>query len=340
MTTHRRRTAAVAPAAGYSRPPSVAPDGLRVTVQTEDGKTRRFDFSAIEAPPGVVRSLAAAFAEKSGPAGTWNQMSTVQNGWEAVKRFLLFIAREHPSVTEVKDVTKDVWLAWCTKTASPGGRNTPAARMRSLLGEVNDLPAETRMVLRGTVEKNHMSRTTDAYQSGEVRRIVRAARRVLRAAEARIAANREALDVYLAGLERPDTVRVRLVGEEWSVGKVLDHLSRTGRTPSFKGVPARRSAPLREALGVGPSPRPYRTALFPTLHEVYAAMILLADAEALNLSVMARIRLSGITNQPGPKPGQPIYQVDVDKPRRGAARYDDGPITFAGRSATRRVELT
>ena len=109
------------------------------------------------------------------------------------------------------------------------------------------------------------------------------------------------LTCYRAGMEPVDCVRVRFSDREWSHGEVLDHLSRTGRMPdSFKrGIPRKRTAPLREALGIGEEGRWYRPALFPTVHEVYAAMILLVDAKGLNLSVMARLKVSDIARSTG-----------------------------------------
>ena len=79
MTSVQKRTAAVAPADSYRRPRLVDPDGLRVTVTTEDGDTRVFDFSDLDAPPGLVGLLVAAFADVSGPAGTWRQMTTIHS---------------------------------------------------------------------------------------------------------------------------------------------------------------------------------------------------------------------------------------------------------------------
>ena len=177
MTARQRRTAAVAPAAGYSRPQPVDPDGLRVTVLARDGKTKVFDFSAIEAPAGVVKPLVAVFAKVSGPTGTWEQMSTVQAGWQTLKRFLLFLAKDYPQVTEVKHLTRDVWLAWCAATETARGDNSAASMTRRLLGEVSGLPAESQMALRGTVQKVG-ERQTDAYTRDEVARIVKEARRV------------------------------------------------------------------------------------------------------------------------------------------------------------------
>ena len=70
-----------------SRPRLVSPDGLRVSVTTEGGDTREFDFSGIDAPPGLMGPLVAAFAEVSGPAGTWRQMASVDAGWKDATSF-------------------------------------------------------------------------------------------------------------------------------------------------------------------------------------------------------------------------------------------------------------
>ena len=331
MTSAQKRTAAVTPAGGYSRPRLVSPDGASVSVRTEDGDARVFDFSSVDASPGLSGPLVAAFARASGPDGAWRQMATVHSGWKTLRRFLVFVNKEHPDVTTITGVTAQVWRNWRASTDSASGLNGSSTVLRTLLREVEGLPAGTRMALNGLIEAN-VERQMVAYKRDEIARIVMAARRVFRGAEARISVNREALDRYRDGTEPADCVRVRFRDREWSHGEVLDHLSRTGRMPdSFKGVPRERTAALREALGLGEEGWSYRVSLFPAAHEVYAAMILLVHAKGLNLSVMARIKASDIRRLPGFKPGRWIYQVDVDKPRRGSDRYSS--ITFAGRAA-------
>ena len=331
MTSAQKRTAAVAPEAGYSRPRLVEPDGLSVSVRTEDGDTRMFDFSSVDAPPELVGPLMAAFAGASGPTGTWRQMATVQGGWKALRRFLVFVGEEHPDVTTITGLTADVWTSWRVSTDTASGWNGSSVRLRTLLREVDGLPAGTRMALNGRVEGN-VERQEVAYTRDEMARIVMEARRVFRAAEARIGANGEALDCYRAGMEPEDCVRVRFRDREWSHGEVLEHLSRTGRMPdSFKGVPRERTAALRKALGIGEEDWSYRVSLFPAVYEIYAAMILLVYAKGLNLSVMARLKVSDIRRLPGLRPGRWIYQVDVDKPRRGSD--SDSSITFSGPAA-------
>ena len=331
MKSTQKRTAAVAPEGGYSRPRMVNADGLSVSVRTEDGDTKVFDFRSAGASPDLMRPLVAAFAKVSGPAGTWRQMATVHTGWKALRRFLVFVGKEYPKVTTITGLTDDVWKHWRSNTDTAAGWNSSSMVLRTLLRNTEGLPGRTRMALNGRIEQD-VGRQMVAYRRDEMARIVKAAWRVFRAAEARIGANVEALERYRAGMEPADCVRVRLRDREWSHGEVLDHLSRTGRMPdSFRGVPRKRTAPLREALGIGEEERRYRVSLFPSVHDVYAAMILLVDAKGLNLSVMARLKVSDIGPLPGPKPGRWIYRVDIDKPRRGSGRYSS--ITFSGRAA-------
>ena len=215
----------------------------------------------------------------SGPTGTWRQLATVHTGWKALRRFLVFVGEEHPNVTTITDVTADVWKSWRENTDTASGLNGSSMKLRTLLREADGLPARTRMALNGRIEGT-IERQMVAYKRGEMARIVRAARGVFRAAETRISANKEALDRYRAGMEPEDCVRVRFTDRVWSHGEVLDHLSLTGRMPDpFYGVPRERSGALREALGIGEEGQWYRISLFPAVHEVYAAMILLVPRE-------------------------------------------------------------
>ena len=331
MKPTQKRTAAVAPESGYSRPRMVDAEGLSVSVRTEDGDTKLFDCRSVGAPPDLAGPLVAVFAKVSGPAGTWRQMATVHEGWKALRRFLRFVGKEYPHVTTITGLTDDVWKHWRSNTDTASGMNTQSSMVRTLLRNTEGLPGRTRMALNSRIKQN-VGRQMVAYKRDEMTRIVKAAWRVFRAAETRIGASVEALDRYRAGMEPADCVRVRFRDRKWSHGEVLDHLSRTGRMPdSFEGVPRERTGPLREALGIGEEGRSYRVSLFPAMHEVYAAMILLVFAKGLSLSVMARLKVSDIGRLPGPRPGRWIYQVDVDKPRRGSDRYSS--ITFSGRAA-------
>lgn len=331
MKSTQRQTAAVAPDGGYSRPRMVGDDGLSVSVRTEDGDTKVFDFRLAGVPPDLARPLVAAFAKVSGSAGTWRQMATVYTGWKHLRRFLVFVGEEHPNVTTIGGLTEDVWKDWRANTDTVAGWNGTSMMVRMLLRNTEGLPARTRMAMNGRIEQN-VGRQMVAYRRDEMARIVKAAWRVFRATEARIGASVLALDRYRAGMESADCVRVGFRDRVWSHGEVLDHLSRTGRMPdSFKGVPRERTGPLREALGIGEDGLSYRVSLFPSAHEMYAAMILLVFAKGLNLSEMARLKVSDIRCLPGPRPGRWIYTVDVDKPRRGSGRYSS--ITFSGRAA-------
>ena len=123
MKATQKRTAAVWPEGGYSRPRMVDAEGLSVSVRTEDGDTKVFDFRSAGAPPDLMGSLVAAFAKVSGPAGTWRQMATVYTGWKVLRRFLVFVGEEYPNVTTNTGLTEDVWKHWRSNTDTASGWN-------------------------------------------------------------------------------------------------------------------------------------------------------------------------------------------------------------------------
>ena len=343
MSSRTKRTAAVNPAAGYRSPRSVTPCGLVATVTTEDGKTRVFDFSDLDVPPDLLRALVAAFAKASGPGGQWRSMESVKNGAKVLKRFARYLAAEHPDVTTTTVLMPDVWAAWRAHVESTSRYAGAVWTSCTLLRHAEGLPRTTWLALNDRFPQPAPDeREMVSYSRNEFARIWRAARRVFAAALARIRANLEILDRYRAGDEPEDCWRVRFRGEKLSLGDILDCLSRTGKMPSSsKGVPRARTRALRQAIGIGEAGQHYRVALFPSVVEIYAAMIMLVCERALNLSVIDNLKVGDATRVPGPRAGHSIYQLDMEKPRRGADSYS--PITLSGRGARawdRTVALT
>ena len=343
MSSRTKRTAAVAPAAGYSRPRSVMPCGLVATVTTEDGKTKSFDFSGLDAPPDLLRVLVAAFARASDPGGQWRSMETVKGGAKVLKRFARYLAAEHPDVTTITALMPDVWAAWRAHVESTSQYASVVWTSCTLLRHAEGLPPTTRMALNDRFpEPAPDEREMVSYSRNEFARIWRAARRVFAAALARIRANLGILDRYRAGDEPEDCWRARFRGEELSLGDILASLSVTGNLPhSCKGVPRKRSRALRQALGIGVACGYCRVSLFPDVIEIYAAMIMLVCERALNLSVIDNLKVGDATRVPGPRAGHWIYQLDLEKARRGDDSYS--PITLTGRGARaweRTVALT
>ena len=333
MSSRTKRTAAVAPAAGYSRPRSVMPCGLVATVTTEDGKIKSFDFSGLDAPPDLLRTLVAAFARASGPAGRWRSMETVKGGAKVLKQFARYLAAEHPDVTTITALMPDVWAAWRAHVESRSRYAGAVWTSCTLLRHAEELPPSTRMALNDRFpDPGPDEREMVSYSRNEFGRIWRAARRVFAAALARIRANMEMLDRYLAGDEPEDCWRARFRGEELSLGDILASLSVTGNLPpSARGMGSKRNRALRQALGISEASGYCRVALFPDVIEIYAAMIMIVCERALNLSVIADLKVGDATRVPGPRAGHWIYQLDLEKPRRGDDSYS--PITLTGRGA-------
>ena len=343
MSSRTKRTAAVFPAAGYRSSRAVTPCGLAVTVTSEDGKTKVFDFSGLDAPPDLLRVLAAAFARASGAGGPWRSMGTVKGGAKTLRRFARYLAAEHPDVTTIAALMPNVWAAWRAHVESTSKYADPVWTSCTLLRNAEGLPGATRLALNDRFpDPAPDEREMVSYSRNEFGRIWKEARRVFASALARIQANLDILARYRAGEEPADCLRVQLRGEELSLGEILDCLSRTGKMPpSLKGIARKRTRALRQAIGIGEAGRHYRVALFPSVVEVYAAMIALVCERALNLSTMANLKVSDATRVPGPRPGRWIYQLDLEKPRRGHDSHS--PITLTGREARlweRTVALT
>jgi hypothetical protein len=71
VTSRRHHRRAALPGAGYTRPSSLDPTGLIVTVFGESGGVEgTFDFTRLPGSIELRRAFAAALDRRSGPAGT------------------------------------------------------------------------------------------------------------------------------------------------------------------------------------------------------------------------------------------------------------------------------
>ena len=319
MRSRRKRTAAVAPSGRIERTDGVAQDGLTVEVRVEDG-TKTFECSDVPASD-LLFTLIAAFARRTSLAGSWRRLATARAGWGDLTRLAKYLAAAHPGVTSIDRFTPEVWWAWRTHVESGARRPSSITMTRTLLKGAQGLPADTRRALNAIIRDE--PREQHSHSRSEFLRILRAAWRVFRIARARIAENERRLAQYRAGEEPEDSLRVRIRGREWTIGEILDHISRTGEMPP--GLSSKSRGALRAALGVGKRRLP--TALFPTLHENCTAMIIFACLQGYNSSVMANLRLSDAEvfwNQ-----GQPHVRLHLYKARSKKDRTE----TLTGRAA-------
>ena len=311
-------------------------------MRSDDGETKTFNFRGLmKSPTPLLFTLVAAFARRCGPLGEWRRIASAENGDTVLRRFVRYLAKMAPDVTTIDSVTPEIWYAWRGMLEAGSKYPSQVVASRKLLLEADGLLPDTRVAMMGRIPRAP-KRKTVSYSRGEFARIWKAARRVFRVARRRIAANEELLWRYRDGTEPEDCLRFRLDGEEWTPGRILDYLSRTGRMPpAYKRLTGEQGRALRDALGISASSRHYRHALFPAPHEIYAVMILLTCERAFNVSTLANFRVSEADIKAAREPRRGPVRTETDKPRRGARRYSG--LTLVGREATlwdRVVNLT
>lgn len=328
MTPPRNHTAAVLPPAGYRRPPLLGADGLTVDVVGERGEALgRFNFSDTDAPLELTEALVGGFARLAGPGGEWGSVATVRNAASVLRRFAREVSAANPEVTTIGDVTPEVWWAWRSVVESNNRWPAQINQCRTLLRNTEGLPRTTQRAINASAPKPK-KRTYDAYSKDEFRQIRSAARRTVAAATKRIVTNVEVLAQYRSGENQGEPELIRTRSRTWTRGEILDHLSLTGKAPDL-GSPS--GATSRQArVGLGVAGRYIKEALFLTTAEVYALMILFVCEHGYNASVLGSMTVGG-GRADNLDSDDPVYLVDLDKPRRGSgARFFTNAFTGTG----------
>ena len=340
MTVPLKRTAAVLPPAGYHRPERVGVGGLSVAVVGESGEDfGTYDFADVKAPVELTRALVDGFVRASGPGGQWRSRHTVRKAAQVLRRFATEAAAANPKVATIADVSPEVWWGW-RRAVNDGGAGWPGQinLARTLLRDVRGLPKLTRQAMKDRAPKPR--RSYDAYSRGEFKRIRAAAWRVVDAARSRIEANLEILERHRAGETPAVPALVRTRRGTCTTGELLEDLSRNGKAPCYRGIPGEATRQIRAAVGVAED-RPIKEALFLTATEVYALRILFVCEWGYNGSVLDSLTVSG-GRADDRDADEPVYLVELDKPRRGGgARFFSN--VFTGERAAlweRAVSLT
>ena len=274
----RAHTAAALPAGRIETPSSLSPDGLTVTFTEEGGeRSRVFTFTDVEAPPGLVRPFVAAFAQVTGLGGSYRRMSSAEALATIVRRFAREIAAAYPGLTSIEEVDPGVWLWWYRTHQARTRSSDIVYPLRTLLRTTVGVRPSTLRALNRPVPQHHPLRVS--YSRSEVARILGAARRVETATRSRLSHNATALAAFRRGDEPGDGM---LFGRKpRSMGAILDHLDTHGCMPSdYDPIPRTESILLRQALRVGDSH--FITALYPTLADVHALMIMFTYLTGLN----------------------------------------------------------
>ncbi len=246
------------PAEGYDPPnPSrELPDGrLLVAFHGDDGRRRVFDISALPLP-GWHEVLAAAVAQRTGPAGGLRTFAAATTGWGVVTRLVKFLGSLPQPPTSPGQLTAGHLDAFYQHRA----RTTPATALRDL-GETRLLLTRTclrDMVGIGVLDHiqrrlpaprdpapacadSGVKRLTTGYSDGELARLLAALRADAAGIRDRIRSGEDLLRRYRAdpsALTEPERGR----------GRLLDHMATTGQVPTPPGTPANPINPQRHEL--------------------------------------------------------------------------------------------
>jgi hypothetical protein len=268
---------AALPPAGYRRPGNLSPDGMIVTVISEDGEQLgQVDFRAAAGPQEVRRELTAAFARLCSSTGTWNRHATCDKHGKLLKRFLAFLGELDAPPARIAEITPGMWSQWLMSGQSwgHGGRSM----LRRVLVETGALPAATRQAVDTRMRAPKHSRTVEAYTLAEFKLIRATARRTTAQIEKRIAAGTALLRRYRVGEFEPGSEQSRL-------GALLEQIMSSGNVDRYADGQLREHVKdvCRSVVG---GYRGVMKMLFPSGTEIGALATLLICEEGWNLSVL------------------------------------------------------
>jgi hypothetical protein len=199
MSGGRGRRKAALPGAEYTRPPSLDPSGLVVTVFAEGGEVDGvLDFARLPGSLPLRRSLAAAFDKRSGPGGTWRSGATARAVYYAAKDFLTHVEHLTQPPQSIVDITPGVLASWWMSLPGTNHGASKRGRLRQLLLSVPRLPPATVTALGRRIASRSVP-TVASYSIEDFDAIRAAAARTFGAALSRIRRNRDHLRRWRAG---------------------------------------------------------------------------------------------------------------------------------------------
>lgn len=329
---------ATLPESIYSRPDMLDQSGLNVTVFGEDGRDfGAFSFEEISAPEQVVKSLVLGFVKATGSEGRWRSKSSVKLAAATVRNFAKAIAESNPSLSNISDLSPEMWWAWRTEVQKRARWPGQINMARALLYDVDGLQETTIKALKQRTRKPK-SREYAAYSEPEFRRIRSAAWRIVRKAKSRIKANVEYLERFILGLELKDAeYHLPIHKKLWTKGMLLDHIDKTGMFPNSK-VPNYYFKEFQALLGVTEE-GPISQALFATTFEIYSLFILFVCERGYNSSVLSEMKVNALRADALDGESS-VHVVSLDKPRRGPdSRYFTNSLSGASAKLWEIAEL-
>jgi hypothetical protein len=308
-----RGTRAALPEGPYERPPAVGAD-LVVRAVGEDGQDNgTYDFASLPGDRALWEPLAQAFGARTGSGGAWRRKATARNGWLAVRRFVRWMVREYPEVSDLGSLTKAMWDQFLL-SMSPAVRNSHGRALRGLLLDTSVLSAKTSRAVKRPIPV-YVAAVQRSLSEAEMQVVQRRALKTLIVAERRIRKGWGLVEGYLRG-----SLTAGSKEERW--GRLLVHVVENHDVPRYRGT-TMPTKDVQRLLGGTANSMLAFARLYLTAEEAAAAAIGFAFHEGLNKSVLFGLQRSDVT-RPDAQDGseQRIFRVAMDKPRRGDQRFD------------------
>jgi hypothetical protein len=285
----------------------VTPNTCTVLFTEEKGRrSRLYDFTKLPVAGDVQRWMARCFARATGPRGGAKRLNTANSYYRLFAHLARVLASAQRPPATAGQITP-AHIAAFRLSLTPASLNNSIHRLRTLVRQDDELPAETRRdICAGRLPRRPVAKVL-AYTEQERQQILVAARADIRKARDRIRGARELLGRYrrgeVAGLDQ----------RERRTAQALDVLDRTGDLPrQVCGAVPDWAQDIGGARGLLPM-------LCLTRMEAAAFAVLLVDMTGENFGTIidwpaAHFRPDGGLG------GQAVALVEETKPRRGPYR--------------------
>ncbi|MFJ8395421.1 hypothetical protein [Streptomyces sp. NPDC094144] len=304
-----------------------------VTVSNKAGHKKKFDFAELPVAVPMQRSLAMAFAARS---GGWKSHKSARTNWINIGVFARFLSELESPPDDLDGLSVATMQSWRDRHISTNSGKSKLSTVRKVLLQDPRLTAGpaaeelARRIPRPTPSQR-------SYEEDERDRVALTAQRQFRSAWLRIGENTHLLSRWRAG-ELVEGSR------EWRIGKVLNDVARTGDVPRTVTPGGQGHVTNRKLLG-GAGPEKTWGRLFLTGGELTALAVVLTDRFGWNLSLYSRMPVPATTPSAG-ETATVTYQVQVEKRRAGGGRWftteniTDSGADSPGRLITRALEAT
>lgn len=141
MSSGQRGNPAAMPGPGYSRPAQVHASGLIVTHVTEDGlSTTTFDFSEVEGPPELLKSLVQGFAVQQARPGNGSPQLQPRRVLGSSGALYATYSEQDNAPTSIEELGPEVW--WTFRASIESKNRWPGVidRTRVLLADTPRAP--------------------------------------------------------------------------------------------------------------------------------------------------------------------------------------------------------